>query len=274
MTVDAVVVGAGPGRVRGGAGAGPGGPVVVLLERGAVPRREERLRRRGLRPDPRRGACRAGGSEVPVQRWVTRRSTMVMTPTQALTVDYRTRPGASPPYNGMTTYRADFDSWLAGKAVAAGATAGHLDGGHGPAARRRRAGRRGAHRPARRRHPRPGRDRLRRRELVPGQGGRAAAAHQPGAPTLGVKEVLGAAARGDRRAVRPARRRGPGHRDARLHQRHPRRRLPLHQPRHGQRRRRASASTAWPRPRSRPEELIADAQGAPGDRAVPAGRAS
>ena len=28
-------------------------------------------------------------TEVPVQRWVTRRSTMLMTPTQALTVDYR-----------------------------------------------------------------------------------------------------------------------------------------------------------------------------------------
>ena len=29
--------------------------------------------------------------------------------------------GGRPPYNGMTTYRAEFDSWLAGKAVEAGA---------------------------------------------------------------------------------------------------------------------------------------------------------
>ncbi len=46
---------------------------------------------------------------------------MLMTPTQALTVNYRTSAWDCPPYNGMTTYRADFDSWLAGKAVAAGA---------------------------------------------------------------------------------------------------------------------------------------------------------
>src|SRR5580658_437144 len=60
-------------------------------------------------------------TEVPVQRWVTRRATMLMTPTQALTIDYRSDAWDRPPYNGMTTYRADFDSWLAGKAVAAGA---------------------------------------------------------------------------------------------------------------------------------------------------------
>ena len=46
---------------------------------------------------------------------------MLMTPAQALTVDFRASDWGSPPYNGMTTYRADFDSWLAGKAVEAGA---------------------------------------------------------------------------------------------------------------------------------------------------------
>jgi electron transfer flavoprotein-quinone oxidoreductase len=58
---------------------------------------------------------------VPVQRWVVRRATMVMTPTQAVTFDVRAQTWGRPPYNGMTTYRADFDSWLAGEAVAAGA---------------------------------------------------------------------------------------------------------------------------------------------------------
>jgi electron transfer flavoprotein-quinone oxidoreductase len=33
----------------------------------------------------------------------------------------RTQTWAEAPYNGMTTYRADFDNWLAGEAVAAGA---------------------------------------------------------------------------------------------------------------------------------------------------------
>ncbi len=47
---------------------------------------------------------------------------MVMTPTQALTIDFRTEAWGKPPYNGATTYRPDFDRWLAGKAVEAGAT--------------------------------------------------------------------------------------------------------------------------------------------------------
>ena len=33
----------------------------------------------------------------------------------------RRRPGPAPPYNGATTYRSEFDAWLAAKAVAAGA---------------------------------------------------------------------------------------------------------------------------------------------------------
>jgi electron transfer flavoprotein-quinone oxidoreductase len=59
--------------------------------------------------------------EVPVQRWVVRRSTMVMTGTQAVSVEVRTQAWGQPPYNGMTVYRADFDAWLAEHAVAAGA---------------------------------------------------------------------------------------------------------------------------------------------------------
>ena len=59
--------------------------------------------------------------EVPIQRWVTRRSTMVLTDTQALTVDFRTEAWSRPPYNGATALRPDFDHWLAGKAEAAGA---------------------------------------------------------------------------------------------------------------------------------------------------------
>jgi electron transfer flavoprotein-quinone oxidoreductase len=36
-------------------------------------------------------------------------------------VDFRTQAWGQAPYNGMTVYRADFDGWLAGLAVAAGA---------------------------------------------------------------------------------------------------------------------------------------------------------
>ena len=39
--------------------------------------------------------------EAPVQRWVTRRGTVIMTETQALTVDYRTTAWGEAPYNGV-----------------------------------------------------------------------------------------------------------------------------------------------------------------------------
>ena len=85
------------------------------------------------------------------------------------------RRGAEPPYNGATAYRPDFDAWLAGKAEAAGAelvcsttVTGLLrDGGRVVGVRT----------------DRPDGDitagvviAVRRRQLVPGQGGRACTA--------------------------------------------------------------------------------------------------
>ena len=117
---DVVVVGAGPAGSSAALTAARAGASVLLIERGPFP-----------------GSKNAYGGvvygrvldevlpnwweEVPVQRWVTRRSTMVLTETQALTVDFRSSTWGEAPYNGCTTYRADFDSWLAGKAVEAGA---------------------------------------------------------------------------------------------------------------------------------------------------------
>jgi electron transfer flavoprotein-quinone oxidoreductase len=59
--------------------------------------------------------------EVPVERWVVRRSTMMMTGSQSLSVDFRSEAWGEAPYNGMTTLRSEFDAWLASKATDAGA---------------------------------------------------------------------------------------------------------------------------------------------------------
>jgi electron transfer flavoprotein-quinone oxidoreductase len=117
---DVVVVGAGPAGAAAALTAARAGADVVLLERGPFPGSKNVY-----------GGVVYGRvlddvlpgwwEEVPVQRWVTRRSTMVLTPDQALTVDFRSGAWGEAPYNGCTTLRADFDAWLAGKAVEAGA---------------------------------------------------------------------------------------------------------------------------------------------------------
>ncbi|HET9077801.1 MAG TPA: FAD-dependent oxidoreductase [Acidimicrobiales bacterium] len=117
---DAVVVGAGPAGSAAALALARAGRSVVMVERGPFPGSKNVY-----------GGVVYGRildsviprwwEQVPVQRWVVRRSTMVMTATQALTLDLRSQAWADQPYNGMTVYRADFDSWLAGHALDAGA---------------------------------------------------------------------------------------------------------------------------------------------------------
>jgi electron transfer flavoprotein-quinone oxidoreductase len=119
-TFDAIVVGAGPAGSAAALVLARSGRRVALIERGPFPGSKNMY-----------GGVVYGRilddlipgwwDEVPVQRWVTRRSTMVLTATQALTVDFRTQAWAGPPYNGCTTLRPELDAWLAGKAEGAGA---------------------------------------------------------------------------------------------------------------------------------------------------------
>ena len=117
---DALVVGAGPAGAAAAIALARAGKSVALLERGPFPGSKNMYGGvvygrvlDGLIPN--------WWEEAPIQRWVTRRATMMMTPTQALTVDFRTTSWGSAPYNGATAYRPDFDNWLAGHATAAGA---------------------------------------------------------------------------------------------------------------------------------------------------------
>lgn len=118
--VDIIVVGAGPAGSCAAITAARAGLDVVLIERGPFPG-SKNMYGGVVYPRILDDLIPNWWEEAPVQRWVTRRSTMLLTPTQALTVDFRSEAWGRPPYNGATAYRPDWDHWLAGHAEAAGA---------------------------------------------------------------------------------------------------------------------------------------------------------
>ena len=118
--VDVIVVGGGPAGACAAMTLARAGREVVLLERGPFPG-SKNMYGGVVYPRVLDSLIPAWWEEAPIQRWVTRRCTMLMTPTQALSVDYRTDAWGRAPYNGATAYRPDWDAWLAGKAEADGA---------------------------------------------------------------------------------------------------------------------------------------------------------
>jgi electron transfer flavoprotein-quinone oxidoreductase len=120
LNVDVVVVGAGPAGSVCAYELARRGRRVVLLERGAYPGAKN-MYGGVVYPRILDEIVPLWWEEAPIERFVTRRSTMVLTEGRALTVDYRTDAWGRPPYNGVTAYRAKWDGWLADRAVAAGA---------------------------------------------------------------------------------------------------------------------------------------------------------
>ena len=118
---DVIVVGAGPAGACAALVLARAGRSVCLLERGPFPG-SKNMYGGVVYPRVLDDVLPRWWEEAPIQRWVTRRSTMLVSGEKALTVDYRSDNWSHPPYNGATAYRPDWDSWLADKAAGDGAT--------------------------------------------------------------------------------------------------------------------------------------------------------
>lgn len=117
---DVIVVGAGPAGSCAAIAAAKEGRRVILIERGPFPG-SKNMYGGVVYPRVLDELVPNWWTTAPVQRWVVRRSTMLLSETGALNIDYRSENWSRPPYNGATAYRPDFDNWLAQRAVEAGA---------------------------------------------------------------------------------------------------------------------------------------------------------
>lgn len=118
---DVVVVGAGPAGSCAAIAAARAGKRTLLIERGPFAG-SKNMYGGVVYPRILDQLIPEWWNEMPVQRWITRRSTMVLHDDRALAVDFSDQAWGAAPYNGATALRPDFDHWLAGHAQRAGAT--------------------------------------------------------------------------------------------------------------------------------------------------------
>ena len=120
---DVIVVGAGPAGSAAALITARAGLNVLLIERGEYPGAKNVS-----------GAAFYGSAilnklipnwweQAPVERYICRRDVLLMSPTTAVSLDFRSASPAyvEPPYNAFTILRPKFDRWFAAQAEAAGA---------------------------------------------------------------------------------------------------------------------------------------------------------
>src|SRR5512132_1373749 len=120
---DVIVVGAGPAGSAAALITARAGLKVLLIERGEYPGAKNVS-----------GAAFYGSAvmhklipnwweQAPVERYVSRRDLVLVSPTTAVSIDFRSAAPsfAEPPYNAFTILRPKFDRWFAAQAEAAGA---------------------------------------------------------------------------------------------------------------------------------------------------------
>ena len=92
---DVIIVGAGPAGSCAAIEAARGGLRTLLLERGPFPG-SKNMYGGVIYPRILDDLIPQWWNEAPIQRWVTRRSTMILTDTQSLSVDFRNDGWAEP----------------------------------------------------------------------------------------------------------------------------------------------------------------------------------
>jgi electron transfer flavoprotein-quinone oxidoreductase len=116
---DAVVVGAGLAGCSAAIKLASGGMQVVLIERGLYPG-SKNLSGGVLYGRILEELIPEYWKEAPIERFITNHVVTFLTDEASLSIDFKAREFAEPPYNGVSILRAKFDRWMGEKAEEAG----------------------------------------------------------------------------------------------------------------------------------------------------------